>query len=205
MEARKVPSKALLSTPTKRQGLVSSLLPSSPRNGGRDLAAKWGPARKVLTATRIPSRPCGKENVSRGGVRGALASRGRGARVVRPVQRPKHLPPPAQAGDRTAPTVSRSPNTISCRRVPDLHARILAKIRAGKSRGGRREVAGPEVRKEQDEDCPVQGEEVQRYLASVFSICDIYGTGTVRAAALLHYLTRLVATYLSTLETHRTG
>ena len=52
MEARKVPSKALLSTPTKRQGLVSSLLPSSPRNGGRDLAAKWGPARKVLTTSR---------------------------------------------------------------------------------------------------------------------------------------------------------
>ena len=52
MEARKVPSKALLSTPTKRHGLVSSLLPSSPRNGGRDLAAKWGPARKVLTTSR---------------------------------------------------------------------------------------------------------------------------------------------------------
>ena len=52
MEVRNVPNEALLSTPTKKQGLISSLLPSSPRNGGRDLAAKWGPARKVLTTSR---------------------------------------------------------------------------------------------------------------------------------------------------------
>jgi hypothetical protein len=107
---------------------------------------------------------------------------------------------------------SRSPNYVSSRRVPDLHGKILAKIRSNKRRSSGKEkcsghfrlaatvlaplTQGPRKECEEAEDCgvapasPVPGEDLEQYLASVFSICDTYGTGTVRAGALLKYLSR---------------
>jgi hypothetical protein len=86
------------------------------------------------------------------------------------------------------PVTTKSPNMVSSRRVPDLHGRILAKIRAGKARGGARR--GAVAREEPAPGSPVGGKEVQQYLGSVFSICDTYGSGSVRAGVLLEYLAR---------------
>ena len=73
---------------------------------------------------------------------------------------------------------------ISSRRVPDLHSKILSKIRARKLKV-----------KTKTEDCspsPVPVEEVQRYLDSLFKHCDVYNTGSVRSGDLMRYLTSLV-------------
>ena len=107
-----------------------------------------------------------------------MARRGM-ARVAKPVARPA-----APAVPREAAKPTRSPNMISSRVVPDLHGKILARIRARRGRQVRVEERCPAS--------PAAGAEVERYLASVFGICDSYSTGTVRASCLLAYLRSLV-------------
>ena len=178
-------------TPLKRtlpssQGTHSTSCPSSPRIRKPEPLSRWaGGSRKVPVATKIPSRPSNKENL-RGSFHNGhqlSAARGRGAKVVKPVSRPGHQRDVKPSIEAIPP--SRSPNMVSSRRVPDLHGKILAKIRAGRARS-----ASKQDNTELSPSLPVTCEEVQQYLQSVFSICDTYNTGSLRAGNLKKYLSR---------------
>ena len=190
------------------RSLHSSVCPSSPRNGGVDSTSRWRGGVRRGVSSKIPGKLLGKENKSGEGGQnlrgGGNSFRSRGtsrARILKPVQRPL----PCFQGERQVPSnpqpsvssqikstankpssnpASVSPNMISSRRVPDLHSRILSKIRAQKLKV-----------KTKTEDCspsPVPVEEVQRYLDSLFKHCDVYDTGSVRSSDLMRYLTSLV-------------
>lgn len=169
-----------------------------------------GPATKSsqqVSQTRIPRLyGRGKENI-----------RGRGARVVKPVQRPKLLSDPEEVSppgiltrsfrDNTAyHTDSMSTVLNNSKSVPDLHQKILAKIRLNKRRSHNTthnqspcKAPAPPVdlttREEfdgVDRDSPVSVEELETYLTSMFNMVDTYRTGLVTAGSLLEYLSNLV-------------
>ena len=80
--------------------------------------------------------------------------------------------------------ITKSPIFISSKTVPDLHNKILAKIRLNKRRSQTRslpnqspckatELLIPELHRPEDPDCsdrksPVSGQELDTYLASMF-------------------------------------
>ena len=196
--------------------------PSS-TDGGKELVkTRWSGFKKVLPntvtskqgqpLTRIPRLPHqGKENL-RGG--------GRGARVVKPVARPKQsslteISPPSESNEESAPFTSiksnitvnstpikpgaRSPVYISYKAVPDLHNKILAKIRLNKRKSRSRNLSSlqssfkaskapddmeefsntraildKEDEYEKDRESPVSGQDLEAYLASMFYMVDTY-------------------------------
>jgi len=161
--------------------------------------------------TRIPRMPNrGKENL-------------RGARVVKPVGRPR-LATEREDGilttsskENTLTTISRPADKsnifISSKTVPDLHNKILAKIRLHKRRSKNKNITpnqspckapAPTLELSQailssiedpensDRESPVSGQELETYLASMFFKVDSYRTGLVSAGSLLEYLGSLV-------------
>jgi len=209
------PTKQECSSPAGRstQGrgtLHSTTCPSSPRNGGVEASKRWAGGSKKVPPSKIPGKSIGKENKDGGqNTRGSggqspkLGTTSR-ARVLKPVKRAvpfHHVPtkglsipkPTISNHSRSAanlpskdPGSSISPNMVSSRRVPDLHSKILSKIRAKRIKGRSAQ------RVEQCSPSPVPVEEVQRYLDSVFNHCDTYNTGSVRSGNLMRYLTSLV-------------
>ena len=207
------PTKQQCSNPGRstqgRGTLHSTACPSSPRNGGVEASSRWtGGSKKVLPSKKA-GKSIGKENKDggqnlRGGGQGPKLNSPSRARVLKPVQRsvPFHhdpnkglsIPKPiisshSQSAANPPSKVlgsSISPNMVSSRRVPDLHSKILSKIRAKRIKVRSAQMA------EQCSPSPVPVEEVQRYLDSVFNQCDIYNTGSVRSGNLMRYLTSLV-------------
>eukprot|EP00092_Neocalanus_flemingeri_P026518 GFUD01028741.1.p1 GENE.GFUD01028741.1~~GFUD01028741.1.p1 ORF type:complete len:754 (-),score=279.20 GFUD01028741.1:61-2322(-) len=172
-------------------------------------------SRQAMSQTRIPRLPSrGKENL-----------RGGGARVVKPVAR---LLKPTErededhvfssgiltssSKDNSLSTISkpepRSPIFITSKTVPDLHNKILAKIRLNKRRSQTRnhtpnqspcKAPAPQVKVsineascDSDRESPVSGLELETYLTSMFFMVDTYKTGKVSAGSLLEYLGSLV-------------
>ena len=195
-----------------RGTLHSTTCPSSPRNGGIEASSRWAGGSKKVPPSKMPGKSIGKENKGGGqSTRGShsggqspkLGSTSR-ARVLKPVKRAMpfhHVPtkglsipkPTISNHNRSAanlppkdPGSSISPNMVSSRRVPDLHSKILSKIRAKRIKGRSAQ------RVEQCSPSPVPVEEVKRYLDSVFNHCDTYNTGSVRSGNLMRYLTSLV-------------
>eukprot|EP00092_Neocalanus_flemingeri_P040846 GFUD01044466.1.p1 GENE.GFUD01044466.1~~GFUD01044466.1.p1 ORF type:complete len:1000 (+),score=364.95 GFUD01044466.1:67-3066(+) len=176
-------------------------------------------SRQAMSQTRIPRLPSrGKENL-----------RGGGARVVKPVARLKPTEREdedqvystgiltSSSKDNSLSTISkpepRSPIFITSKTVPDLHNKILAKIRLNKRRSQTRnhtpnqspcKAPAPQVKvsinetsfKEDsdssDRESPVSGLELETYLTSMFFMVDTYKTGKVSAGSLLEYLGSLV-------------
>jgi len=229
-------------SPSVSRNCNSPSLPRRPSStdGGKELVkTRWSGYKKVQpntvtskqgqALTRIPRLPQGKENL-RGG--------GRGARVVKPVARPKQsslteISPPSEPNDEGAPYTSikanitvnstpirpgaRSPVFISSKAVPDLHNKILAKIRLNKRKSRSRNTSSlqssfkaskapddmeefsttraildKEDEFEKDRESPVSGQDLEAYLASMFYMVDTYRTGLVRSSSLLEYLGSLV-------------
>ena len=204
------PTKERCSSPAGRstQGratLHSTTCPSSPRNGGVEASSRWAGGSKKPPPSKIPGKSIGKENkdggqnTRGGGQNPKLGSTSR-ARVLKPVKRAVvptkslSIPKPSISNHSqsaanlpsTDPGSSISPNMVSSRRVPDLHSKILSKIRAKRMKGRSSQ------RKDQCSPSPVPVEEVQRYLDSVFKHCDTYNTGSVRSGNLMNYLSSLV-------------
>ena len=205
------PTKQQCSSPgrltLRRDPLHSTTCPSSPRNGGVEASTRWAGQSRKVPPSKIPGKSIGKENkdggqdLRGGGQSPRLGSTSRGrARVLKPVHRAvpfNHgLSIPITAVSKQSrstanlpskiPGSTTSPNMVSSRRVPDLHSKILSKIRA------KRVKTKTTERKEQCSPSPVPVEEVQRYLDSVFNHCDTYKTGSVRSGNLMKYLTSLV-------------
>ena len=188
------------STPTRRTACADKEELIKPRWSCYIKKPTTNASRQGASQTRIPRLPSrGKEN-----------SRGRGARVVKPVGRPKlstdmDVSPPSiltpSSKDNSLSTVSisepRSPNLISSKAVPDLHQKILAKIRLNKRRSQTRnntpnqspcKAPAPPARvsnassisnmKQEavfsDRDSPVSGQELETYLTSMFYTVDTY-------------------------------
>ena len=193
----------------------------SSADGGDDLVkTRWSGYKKVLPTTvtskqgqvqtRIPRLPRGKEN-----------PRGRGgARVIKPVSKPKQASTDAAAASRleedvdnmtamksklsvsstpAKPAGARSPTFISSKTVPDLHNKILAKIRLHKRRSklsrnlsslqssfklpelpddmegnSNTTAASSNEEYERDRESPVSGQDLEAYLASMFYMVDTY-------------------------------
>ena len=207
------PTKQQCSNPGRstqgRGTLHSTACPSSPRNGGVEASSRWAGGSKKVLPSKKAGKSIGKENKDggqnlRGGGQGPKLNSPSRARVLKPVQRsvPFHhdpnkglsIPKPiisshSQSAANPPSKVlgsSISPNMVSSRRVPDLHSKILSKIRAKRTKVRSAQMA------EQCSRSPVPVEEVQRYLDSVFNQCDIYNTGSVRSGNLMRYLTSLV-------------
>ena len=170
--------------------------------------------------TRIPRFPAAgarsnKENIARG--RGAVAPRGR-ARVVKPivtVSKSRFTRTDMDAAQNvlidistenslsnTAPGPMSIPKPkspiLTSKNVPDLHARILEKIKQNKRRSIKRNFQlnqspckapapssldkGPEIKSPEDlhtsqecgRDSPMSGQDIETYLASVFNMVDEY-------------------------------
>jgi len=161
-----------------------------------------------MSQTRIPRPPSrGKENPRLG------------ARIVKPVTRPKlateieeDVSPPgiltSSSKANTMNNITKSPIFISSKTVPDLHNKILAKIRLNKRRSQTRNLPNqspckapaplipalqtPDDPDSSDRESPVSGQELDTYLASMFFMVDTYRTGLVSARSLLEYLSNLV-------------
>ena len=197
-----------------------------------------------MVTTRIPRGPKypgikGKENLRARG-RGGIASRaGFGkARIVKPIVTvavPKSNVTKQDIDDaqsvlmeisrdnsvntaspRPKP-IQKSPIVVTSKLVPDLHQKILDKIRINKRRSIQRSfqlnqspckapppnsLGQEENDQEEDHDhdnsqefdreSPVSGQDLQIYLSSVFNTVDSYRSGTVSARRLLDYISNLV-------------
>ena len=158
------------------------------------------------TETKIPQAPGqkGKENLRAG----------RGAKIVKPVSiRKQDLRSSSVSGILTE--TSQDSNTSVYRRgsttdlkpglglvlqskaVPDIHQKLLSKIRQNKRRSLERTTSLTEAPcrappASQDRESPVSGPDLQMYLLGVFDIADKYKSGTVSAGSLLECITGLV-------------
>ena len=192
-----------------------------------------------LVTTRIPRGPKypggrGKENLrGRGGV--ARAAFGK-AKIVKPIvtvpksKITKEDIDDAQnvlmeiSGDNSVNSASprpkpiqKSPIVLTSKNVPDLHQKILDKIRINKRRSvqrsfqlnqspckapapnlldedenARSETHDHDSSQECDRESPVSGQDLQIYLSSVFNMVDTYRSGTVSARRLQDYISNLV-------------
>ena len=185
--------------------------------------------------TKIPRFPAAgarsnKENMGRG--RGTVVTKPRaGARIVKPVvtvSRSKFTRSDMDAAQNvlidistenslsnTAPGPMAIPKPkspiLTSKNVPDLHARILEKIKQNKRRSMQRsfqqnqspckapapssldnepEVRSPEdlhTSQELDRDSPMSGQDIETYLASVFNMVDEYRYGMTDNCALVSH------------------
>ena len=85
------------------------------------------------------------------------------------------------------------------RAVPDIHQKLLLKIRLNKRKSLERKVCenqsplkAPAPCSSQDRESPVSGSDLQMYLTGVFSLADKYKSGTVSAGRLLECITSMV-------------
>eukprot|EP00092_Neocalanus_flemingeri_P001194 GFUD01001272.1.p1 GENE.GFUD01001272.1~~GFUD01001272.1.p1 ORF type:complete len:986 (+),score=248.57 GFUD01001272.1:48-3005(+) len=187
-------------------------------DGEKLVKTRWSGYKKVIassnnskqgqTQTHIPSLHRGKEILRGGG----------SARVIKPITRPKQVTaivdPNYTISTNTIKPSSRSPRYISSKAVPDLHNKILAKIRLSKRKSRPRNFTSPHKSLsapcsmteastrpilstedecyESDRDSPVSDQDLDTYLASMFYKVDTYRTGLVTAGSLLEYLGGLV-------------
>ena len=159
--------------------------------------------------TRIPRAGRGKENLKGGRGRG-------GARIVKPVTvrngkltrqdlRPSSLPgvlTESSPETNTPPVTELKPGLgtfLKSKAVPDIHAKLLQKIRLNKRKSLERKVCenqspckAPAPSPGQDRASPVSGPDLQMYLTGVFNIADKYKSGTVSAGSLLECITNMV-------------
>ena len=161
--------------------------------------------------TRIPRAGRGKENL-RGG-----RGRGAGARIVKPVTIKNGKLTRQELRTSSLPGIltESSPETnapvptelkpglgtfLKSKAVPDIHAKLLQKIRLNKRKSLERKVFGenqspckaPAPSPGQDRASPVSGSDLQMYLTGVFNIADKYKSGTVSAGSLLECITNMV-------------
>lgn len=190
-----------------------------------------GSSLSVNTNTRIPRYPAvkGKENIRGRG--SARAGFGR-AKIVKPIitaSKTKFTKKDMDDAQNVLIEISRdssmnaqsprpkptakSPIMLQSKLVPDLHQKILEKIRHNKRRSrsfqltrspckapavpvlssGLEDVEDVEDPDDSEKrDSPVSCQDLEAYLASVFNMCDKYRSGTVQARSLFEFISNLV-------------
>jgi len=181
--------------------------------------------------TRIPRYPAvkGKENIrGRGAARAAFGR----AKIVKPIitaSKSKLTKKDIDDAQNVLIEISRdssmnaqsprpkpsakSPIMLQSKLVPDLHQKILEKIRHNRRRSRSFQLSkspckapavpalSPELEDIEDvedpddtekRDSPVSCQDLEAYLASVFNMCDKYRSGTVQARSLFDFISNLV-------------
>ena len=96
-------------------------------------------------------------------------------------------------------STSTTDNFLKPRALPDIHQKLLLKIRLNKRKSLERQVCenqsplkAPAPCSSQDRESPVSGSDLRMYLTGVFSLADKYKSGTVSAGRLLECITSMV-------------
>ena len=160
--------------------------------------------------TRIPRAGKGKENLRGGRVRGG------GARIVKPVtlRSGKLVKQDLRTSSLPGVLTDSSPEVnapvpaeikpglgtfLKSKAVPDIHRKLLQKIRGNKRKSLERKVCenqtplkAPAPSPSQDRESPVSTSDLQMYLTGVFNMADKYKSGTVSTGRLLECITSMV-------------
>ena len=153
--------------------------------------------------SKIPKVPGikGKENRGRGGARIVKPVNTKRLNIEKLEQRSSSVPGiliESPQEDRNSP-LPPVPVILKSKAVPDIHVRLLKKIRQNKRKSLERTSSlnhspfkAPAPSTDRESPVSVSGHDVQMYLSDFFDIADKFKTGTVTAGSLLQCITGMV-------------